>query len=329
MNLKKLSDPALLHETKELVLKERQTTALILEHLREIEHRKLYADLGYPSLFEYCVRELGYPEASAQRRISSMRLLKELPEIKSKVADGKLSLSTLAKAQSFFKNEEKLKCPYSRDDKKELLFVLEGKSSREVERKLISISSDPISLIPERIREISETKSEMKLIVDHDLITQLEKLKGLLAHKHPHLTTHELIKILAQMALEKLDPLSNTSKNEEKNNAALLPTEKPTKTHGISKRLRENIWNQAQGKCSYIDPKTQRRCNSVYALQIDHIKPLGKGGTHHFENLRLLCFQHNQRAAMRTFGVEKIKQYSKHKIRDDINTSCDLTKTSL
>ena len=52
-DLKQLSNTQLLSETKKLVQKERQINVLVLQHLQEIEKRKLYLDRGFPSLFEH------------------------------------------------------------------------------------------------------------------------------------------------------------------------------------------------------------------------------------------------------------------------------------
>ena len=103
MNFKNISDDLLLEKTKELVTEERKITLQVLWHLREVENRKLHAARGFSSLFEYCVKELKYSEPSAQRRISSMRLLKEIPEVEEKITDGALSLTVLSQAQSFFR----------------------------------------------------------------------------------------------------------------------------------------------------------------------------------------------------------------------------------
>jgi len=102
MNLKHLRDDELLTVTKDLVQMERTTLTKILHHLREIERRKLYSDLGCASLFEYAVKHLQYSEGQAGRRIQAMRLIKEIPEIEQKIASGALSLSNISQAQSFF-----------------------------------------------------------------------------------------------------------------------------------------------------------------------------------------------------------------------------------
>lgn len=58
MNTKHLSDKELFIQTKKLVEKEKIYTHQILTHLIEIERRKLYVDLKYPSLFKYLTKEL-------------------------------------------------------------------------------------------------------------------------------------------------------------------------------------------------------------------------------------------------------------------------------
>ena len=84
-----MSDAVLLETTDKLVAQERGLLISILEHLREIDRRRLFCDLGYNSLFEYAVKRLKYSEDQAGRRIAAMLLLKELPEIEEKIEDGR------------------------------------------------------------------------------------------------------------------------------------------------------------------------------------------------------------------------------------------------
>ncbi|HAZ13524.1 MAG: hypothetical protein A2X86_13415 [Bdellovibrionales bacterium GWA2_49_15] len=70
--------------------------AKVLAHFQEIESRKLYLELGYGSLFLFAVKELGYKEASAQRRIEAMRFLKKTPVARTMVEKGHLNLSNLS-----------------------------------------------------------------------------------------------------------------------------------------------------------------------------------------------------------------------------------------
>ena len=74
---------------------------------------------------------------------------------------------------------------------------------------------------------------------------------------------------------------------------------KEPKNRYISKSMRYRVWKRDRRQCQI--------CGSRLNLQFDHIKPLALGGDSSFENLRLLCFQCNQRAAIRLFGVEKMR----------------------
>ena len=109
-HLKSLSNAVLLTNTRVLVTRERAVTTELLWYLREIEARRLYAEQGYASLWDYVTRGLGYCEGSAGRRISAMRLLKEMPNIEPALISGALSLSNASALQHFFQNEEKKKC---------------------------------------------------------------------------------------------------------------------------------------------------------------------------------------------------------------------------
>ena len=104
MNLKSLTDEQLFTATKSLAAAERTLLTKVLWHLAEIQRRKALSP-SYKSLFEYSLKELGYSEDQAARRIAAMRLLVELPEIEPKIASGELSLTTLGLAQTHFRNE--------------------------------------------------------------------------------------------------------------------------------------------------------------------------------------------------------------------------------
>ena len=140
MNLKSLSNSELHEKTKSLVHEERRVTVEIIRHLREAEDRRLYAERGFGSLLEYCVKEFGYSESSAMRRISAVRVTRDLPEIESKIEQGRLTLSNIALSQSFFRAEEKqthIKVPMKA--KREVLEALEHRSTRQAEKTLFEM----------------------------------------------------------------------------------------------------------------------------------------------------------------------------------------------
>lgn len=75
MNLKHLTDKTLLNELKRISRQEREITTNILHHIKEVEKRKLFSDLKYSSMLEYLIKDLGYSEGAASRRLQSARML--------------------------------------------------------------------------------------------------------------------------------------------------------------------------------------------------------------------------------------------------------------
>ena len=78
-----------------------------LRHLAEIDSRKLFFKQGFFSLFDYAVRELGYSEGAAYRRIKAMKLCREIPETANRLQSGRLSLSAASQLQVFFEKQDK------------------------------------------------------------------------------------------------------------------------------------------------------------------------------------------------------------------------------
>ncbi|MEK6706164.1 MAG: HNH endonuclease signature motif containing protein [Bdellovibrionota bacterium] len=215
-NIKSLPDSVLLSKIKTLAEEERKLTTQVLELLREVEHRRLYAQQGFSTLFEYVVKGLGYSEASAARRINSMRLLKDLPDLKDSIEKGNLNLSTVSTVQSFIKREEKKTGKaYSIEQKRELTRKIENCSQRECEKILMGIS--PESVRPqEKLRVVSAKEVELRFLVSQEFMDKIEKLRGLLANSHPDLSYVQLFELLADRVLDQIDPIRRQQKLMEK-----------------------------------------------------------------------------------------------------------------
>ena len=89
------SDDQLIDGLRNLVAQETKCTHEIVLHLVEVNKRRLFADLGYSSMFDYLTRGLGYSNASAQRRICAARAVAAVPEVYDCLEKGKLSLGVL------------------------------------------------------------------------------------------------------------------------------------------------------------------------------------------------------------------------------------------
>ena len=102
-----LSDRALLRATSTLVRHERHLQGAVIDHLGEIEARRLFLRRSCSSLFDYAVRELGYSDAAAGRRIGAVRLCADQPDARERLRDGSLTLSAAAELQWAFDRQRR------------------------------------------------------------------------------------------------------------------------------------------------------------------------------------------------------------------------------
>lgn len=70
------------------------------------------------------------------------------------------------------------------------------------------------------------------------------------------------------------------------------------------KRNRPLAWRRAGGRCELVTDG--KRCGSRDRCQVDHIINRMAGGTHHLDNLRVLCrFHHNAKTAQEGGGYRR------------------------
>ena len=237
-----LSDRELLRETSNLVRHERHLQGAIIDHLAEIEARGLYLERGFSSLFDYAVRELGYSDAAAARRIGVMRLCADQPDAREGLRDGSLTLSAAAELQWAFDRQRRRgsisraaiapvgsaaqndpapdsapAVPSSAEPepppplvldavgRQKLLEEAAGKSARQVRQMLANL--DPELAPPaDRVRPLGDGRYELKAVIDADCQQGLEQLRGLLSHVDPRMTMGQLVGRVVQEALDRHDP---------------------------------------------------------------------------------------------------------------------------
>jgi 5-methylcytosine-specific restriction endonuclease McrA len=142
--LAELTDEELILSLKSLAGGERGALVSILKHLSEFEKRRLAEERSFPSLFEYCVRELRYAQGEAFRRIRAARAADKYRILYPLIGRGALNLTTVALLEPHLKWGN-----YRR-----LIRSSVGRSTREVEALLASLT--PVAAAPaERIRFLS------------------------------------------------------------------------------------------------------------------------------------------------------------------------------
>src|SRR5215208_2090266 len=78
---RRLSDRDLISKITELVHTERNSAADVIEHLVEIDRRRLHLNQACSSLTAYCIERLGYSEDESSKRVRIARLAGRFPQV--------------------------------------------------------------------------------------------------------------------------------------------------------------------------------------------------------------------------------------------------------
>ncbi len=118
-----LSDSELVARLPTLVQAERHAMADVIEHLVEMERRRLYLTLAVSSLYRYCIQRLGYAEDAALKRHRVAKLALRLPQVLDELRAGTMHLTGLFLLSTHL----------TEDNAATLLSEARGKSRRQIE----------------------------------------------------------------------------------------------------------------------------------------------------------------------------------------------------
>lgn len=309
---------------KALVKTERKITYEILLLIQAFDITKSYRELGYSSLFEYLVKEIGYSESAAQRRISSARLMKQVPGIETDLQSGKLNLTQVSLAYSAIRQEEKAQgTKVSSEQKNEILRKLKSKNTFESQKVLLEElpNYEPVApkAIPQKANQVYLTLQMSE--------KDWQKIQALLAHFSHKVPDQRLESLLLYFA-DQMEMKKRAQEKKVQIQSKSMPREQPRKDGNgklpdspkISKEtaslpLRQwkngrhhrkyipahisaTVFAKARHQCQFVS-QTGRRCSARHFLEIEHCVPLARGGTDGIQNLRVYCRSHNQLAAKR------------------------------
>jgi hypothetical protein len=311
-NLDQLSDAELLKRTSALVLVEHGAVADVVEHLVEIDRRRLYLEHAYPSLYAFCVEHLGYTEDAALKRIRVARLALEFPRVLDELRSGAIQLTGLL-----------MLAPRLNETNAEaLLTEARGKKRRPLERLLAqwfprpdvppsvqllgtAQPSGPNTAVTRpgasdsaarpKLEPLSAERYLVQFTASADLYAKLERAQELLSHSVPG----GELPLLVERAFDALI---------ERELKRRMGANKPRKRRGqepgsrhvpveVEREVRERDGNQ----CTFTDAQG-RRCRERRFLTIEHSIPFALGGLPIPENLCLLCSAHNAYTARQVFG---------------------------
>lgn len=314
----KLSNEELEIRLKDFVKKERFLLHIILDHIKEVDRRKLYLERAYPSLFEYLVKELGYSNSAAMRRQEAARLMSELPELGQKIQNGLVNLTQIGELARALKQKRKLESGIENQngaplltetEKSQLVSAIQGKSAQETQQIISKTLDLPIQTYDrQRLQQDESVRIEITLTKEQyaKLVNCKENATHSLQQKGEDLNWASVLNLLADNYLRKKKIMTVPfPKREPVNSAPASLSRNPSPVSHAkvfsapNKNLRQKVLNRDKS-CQYQDPLTQKVCGSTFALQVDHKLPRWAQrfeANSYFnkpENLQALCSYHNR-----------------------------------
>jgi len=148
----------------------------------------------------------------------------------------------------------------------------------------------------------------VEFTTNEKLMTKLERVRSLASHRLPaNATLEELIDFMAEYVIRREDPIKRQERRESRgakhdNNETRAASTNPRQ---IPAKVRDEVFVR-DNQCAYVSPQGQR-CGSTHVLQIDHIKPVARGGASTIDNLRVLCAYHNRLESERLMGKRSLR----------------------
>lgn len=300
MKLYQLSNQELDLKLAERISKEKEILSEILYLILEVDRRRFYLERAYPSLFEYLVKHHGYSAGSAHRRIEAARLMKDIPDLASRLESGSLSLSQVGLVQKAIKQTvKKNKVLVSKAQKIELIESLQNKTFSE-SQTLVAQAFDLEIKEETKTQHQKDESVRVEVTFSKEQWQKIKQMQELLSHSLPN--GNDLVQTLDYLA-EKVIKQKTMLKNPK----TLKDSQEITSTGSnlnVKVSVRKTILQRDQC-CQFRDPQTQRLCGSKIFLQIDHLKPKWAGGNDSVTNLQVLCAAHNRYKYQKQAGLQR------------------------
>jgi 5-methylcytosine-specific restriction endonuclease McrA len=305
-NLNQLADKELIEQLKQLFAREKRIGDAILLNLQEINARRLYASMGYSSLFEMLVHYFGLSATAAYQRTAALKLIQAVPEAQVALFKGETNLSNMAATQSFIRKvEADEKQPLSSAKKSEIFASVVGKTGKEAHA--IFAELNPVASLPNNKEKVLTPKhTQLLMVVEQETLELLQEVKALLSHEIPDGNYNQIMRRMAQLSVEILQKKKGRSESKTKSDGKsktfeLRSESQCNRSRYIAKEIKRKIFHRANGRCEFVS-HDGKRCESRHQLEIDHKVPWSQGGGSDENNLQVCCKVHNSFRTMETHG---------------------------
>ncbi len=305
----------------DLVRSERHLVVQFVVELAAFAKRELYRELGYTSLFYYCVRQLGLSKSSAFRRSEVARLIGRFPVMADRLADGRLSIRALVELREVLTEEnhaEVLTRAVGKSQEEAQLLAVEYRPKPVPKDVVRAVSPAPVVAFtvvpaetktrprpPEVVKPLTPELRRLNVTVSADFMAELEQVRAALSHKCPDGDFEQVVREAFKLVLER----------DRKRKALTDRPRAQSETPGENDRyvpaaVKRAVWERDQGRCTWPMGDGEV-CGSTHRLEFDHDLEVALGGKPTIENIRLLCKSHNLMKAEQHLGRTFMAKFRK------------------
>ena len=303
-------------QLRRLYTRERMAMADFMVALVEFDRRRLYLELGFNSLWKFCLEGLHLGEGATNLRTRAVGLLRRFPRLLEPLRDGRLNLSTLCELgkvldeQNLTEMIERAACKTHEETEiivasirpKEVrsqgLFQAPVSTARSAPtpqpsappQEAVSPQTAPERLPPafeppappRALEPVSATHWRFRALLSKKTRDKLLAARELAAST-VGTEWDGLVCAMAEAYIEKVE-----KRLAKKTDRPRKPNQAPKEDDTITAEVRRLVWERDQGQCSWVGPDGHR-CDARRHLNYDHIIPRAQGGPSTVDNLRLLC----------------------------------------
>jgi len=341
--LEGLSRDELVHSAGKLVVAENGNIAKLIAYLAEMSARKTALELGYKSLYDYCIRALNLSEGAVPARIDVANISRRFPQLLVALAECRVSLTVAA-----------LLAPHlTEDNVNDVISDCAGKTRKETEEYVLAFRPKPvfepsIRKRPESAKKMTQVEPSsssppssspttpsaekpkssptilqpaqpeifnFRFSADRDFKDKFERLAEVLGVDKAQAHMADILEKAIDIALDKKDPKKKLERrrNRQKADAAtsrsneMPKKDAPAKSRYISSEVSERVHERGRYQCVYTG-YGGTRCTARAGLHIDHGAPFAIYRRNDERLLQLLCPQHNLLQAERVYGSDFIQR---------------------
>ncbi len=260
------------------------TEGALLTVLMEMKRHRVFAELNYSGIFDYCERALRLSRAQAYYFKTVAEKSEVVPELKMAIDQGELTLSAARRIAPVVTAE----------NQRHWIEKAKNLSQANLERAVTE--ANPKAHVKEDIKPVAKELSQLRVPVDNKTHENLSALKEILSQKRGRAASlADVIAWMAEETRERFDPERKARRkitNISSGNASPPPKVDKYGRSPIPAHIKHQVVLNQGWQCMYVG-MDGRRCSQKRWLDLHHVIEVSKGGPNTPENLKILCKSHH------------------------------------